>query len=188
VVISWSCNDINITNIDNELLVFYDGSFPSNTCDSPPHPDSVTIETASERRHHRTRRDRSSSSSSAAAAATETLPEGACRLRPWYLDFERLGWTQWVRYPTGYYANFCYGACSITPSGATNNATIVSNHAFVKSLYMAATNKSDSEGPQSEACCVSLRLSPINILYNNDEGQWVITEMAEMRADECGCL
>ena len=181
VIISWQTDKINGTSIGNELLVFYDGALPSNDCD-PPHHNLVTVETVSRRRRHRTRRDGSSSS------AAEELPVVSCSLHRWYLDFERLGWMQWIRYPTGYYANFCSGACAITPSGATDNSTIVSNHAFVKSLYRAATSGTDGEGPQTEACCVSLHLSPINILYNNDEGQWMLTEMAEMTAEECGCL
>ena len=182
--------------------MFYDGAVPSSDCHSQ-HPSPVAMETASERRRHRARRDESSSSSSSSplsplslssssseAASAEGQPAGSCRLHRWYLDFERLGWTQWIRFPTGYYANYCAGACRITPSGATDNATVVSNHAFVKSLYRAASNGSDAGGggPPSDACCVSLRLSPINILYNNDDGQWVLIEMKEMTADDCGCL
>ena len=180
MLISWQSVKINRTNIGKELLVFYEGAAPSNNCDSE-HPNSISVETESKRAHHRIRRDQSSSVEEVASAET-------CRLHRWYLDFQLLGWTQWVRYPTGYYANFCSGACFITPSGATNNSTIVSNHAFMKSLYLSATNGTDSGGPRNQACCVSLRLSPINILYNDDDGQWVMTEMAEMTADECGCL
>jgi len=194
-MISWETDKTNRTNISDELLLFYDGSPPpTNNC-HVQHPHLVAMETVSKQRHHRTRRDESlssltssSSSSAAAAAAAEVQTVGSCRLHRWYLDFARLGWTQWIRYPTGYYANYCAGACSITASGASDNSTTVSNHAFVKSLYLAATNRSDVTGPQTEACCVSLRLSPINILYNNDDGQWVMTEMAEMTADQCGCL
>ena len=189
LTISWEAEKVNRTSIGNELLVFYDGAAPSNDCDSQ-HPSSVTMETASKRRHRRSRRDVPSSLSSSipVSTAASQVPSGSCRLHRWYLNFERLGWTRWVRYPTGYYANYCSGACSVTAAGATDNATVMSNHAFVKSLYLAATNGTDAEGPEARACCVSLRLSPINILYNNDDGQWVLTEMAEMTADECGCL
>ena len=185
MIVSWQTDSVNRTNIGNELLVFYDGEPPSNDCDTQQ-PGSATMETVSKRRRRRrARRDEPSSSSSSAAGV---LPTGSCRLHPWYLDFGRLGWTQWVRYPTGYYANFCSGTCSITPSGATDNSTVMSNHAFAKSLYIAATSGADSAGPRTAGCCVSLSLSPINILYNNDAGQWVMTEMAEMTADQCGCL
>jgi len=118
--------------------------------------------------------------------------EDSCRLHRWYLDFERLGWARWVRIPTGYHANYCAGACRVAPSGAVDNGTTMSNHAFVTGLYLTATNGTDrGDGRRrrpTAACCVSVRLSPINILYNNDDGQWVITKMAEMIADKCGCL
>jgi len=173
VTVSWETAKINRTNIDDELLVFYPGDVPPNDC-------HLLIHHSNPQSRRRARREGSPQSSAAV--------EPSCRLHRWYLDFERLGWTQWIRYPTGFYANYCSGACSVTPSGATDNTTTVSNHAFVRSLYQAASNGTDQDGPPSGSCCVSLRLSPINILYNNDDGQWLLTEMAEMAAEACGCL
>jgi len=71
-----------------------------------------------------------------------------------------------------------------------DNSTTVSNHAFVRSLYVAANNGTGQSGPPhgGEACCVSLRLLPISLLYNDDNGHWVMTQMSEMTAQQCGCL
>jgi len=209
VTISWHTwrPGFNGTDVTSELLVFYDGPSAATPCNCAElqRPDFVVMETNVSKQRRRHRRDllpsllssssSSSSPSSSAAAAAATVvdmssSESSCRVHRWYLDFARLGWTQWVRYPTGYYANYCDGACTVSPPGTiADNSTIMSNHAFVKALYLAASNGSTEDGPRSPAaCCVSLRLSPINILYNNDDGQWVLTEMAEMTADECGCL
>ena len=180
--IRWQAGRNNGSSVADELLVFFDGKAPSKNCDSLRPSAAKTV---SKRRHRRSSRDQSPSLFS---SAEEDAVVGSCRLHRWYLDFERLGWTRWVRIPTGYYANYCSGTCSVTPSGVVDNSTTMSNHAFVKSLYLAATNGTDVDEPQGEACCVSVRLSPISILYNNDDGQWVMTRMAEMTADECGCL
>lgn len=117
--------------------------------------------------------------------------EVTCSLNSWYLDFAKLGWTSWIRFPLGYYANYCSGSC-VSPS-QTNPGGNMTNHAFVKGLYRAAL-QNDDPTPQASidalpaACCVPVRLSPINILYRNDDDNWIIRGMSEMVADQCGCL
>ena len=117
--------------------------------------------------------------------------EVTCSLTSWYLDFGKLGWTSWIRFPIGYYANYCSGSC-ISPS-QRNPGGNMTNHAFVKGLYRTAL-QNDNPVPQASidalptACCVPVRLSPINILYRNDDDNWIVREMSEMVADQCGCL
>lgn len=114
-----------------------------------------------------------------------------CSLTSWYLDFAKLGWTSWIRFPLGYYANYCSGSC--VASSQTNPGSNMTNHAFVKGLYRTALQNDDTV-PQASidalptACCVPVRLSPINILYRNDDDNWIIRGMSEMVADQCGCL
>ena len=115
-------------------------------------------------------------------------PAAVCTFHRWYLDFARMGWTSWIRFPTGYYANYCSGSCGGSGQTAINDSDNlnISNHAFVKSLYKAAV--AEPTGNIPAACCVPVRLASINILYHNDEGQWVLREMKEMIAEHCGCL
>jgi len=75
-VVSWQTDNINRTNIDNELLVFYEAEPPSESSCDTPYPSVVTMETASTRRRRgRTRRDEpsSTSSSSSSVAAIQVV-------------------------------------------------------------------------------------------------------------------
>ena len=110
-----------------------------------------------------------------------------CALHQWYLNFTRLGWTSWVQFPNGYFANYCEGSC-LNGATADQNASMT-NHAYVRNLYNLALQRNGEPGVNSPAvCCVPIRFSSINILYRNDANEWVMREMKEMIAERCGCL
>lgn len=106
-----------------------------------------------------------------------------CQLHSWYVDFAKMNWGRWILTPKGFHANYCAGSCSASPG---NNVTIT-NHAYIKGLYMSYLHESEVEGIPPTVC-VPVRLSPINLLYHNGNGSIIIRHMAEMVADSCACL
>uniref|UniRef100_A0A1I7TFK7 TGF_BETA_2 domain-containing protein n=1 Tax=Caenorhabditis tropicalis TaxID=1561998 RepID=A0A1I7TFK7_9PELO len=101
-----------------------------------------------------------------------------CRRTDLYVDFDDLGWQDWILAPKGYDAYQCQGTCP-NPMPAQLNA---SNHAIIQSLLHSL--KPDEVPPP---CCVPTETSPLSILYMDVDKVIVIKEYADMRVDSCGC-
>ena len=100
--------------------------------------------------------------------------EANCCLRELFIDFRNdLGW-KWIHAPTGYYANFCAGACPYLWS-------MDSQHATILSLY-----KSMNPRASSSPCCTPKELDPLTIMYY-DKGKYKLTQMTDMVLLSCKC-
>jgi bone morphogenetic protein 2/4 len=95
-----------------------------------------------------------------------------------YVDFERVGWNDWIVAPPGYQAFHCDGECRF-PLADHHNAT---NHATVQVLV-----NSVNPGAVPPPCCVPTTLSPISLLYLEEEGRVVLKSYENMIAENCGC-
>ncbi|CAI2353607.1 unnamed protein product [Caenorhabditis sp. 36 PRJEB53466] len=102
-----------------------------------------------------------------------------CRKTDLYVDFDELGWQDWIMAPKGYDAFQCQGSCP-NPMPAQLNA---SNHAIIQSLLHSL--KPDKWVPPP--CCVPTETSPLSILYMDVDKVIVIKEYADMRVESCGC-
>ncbi|KAM5140462.1 bone morphogenetic protein 2-A-like [Mantella aurantiaca] len=102
-----------------------------------------------------------------------------CERKPLYVDFEDIGWADWIISPKGYNAYHCKGAC-LFPLGQGLGAT---NHATVQSIVHALKLNQDIGTP----CCVPDRLNSINLLYFDDEENVVLKQYDDMVAVSCGC-
>nr|XP_033809860.1 embryonic growth/differentiation factor 1 [Geotrypetes seraphini] len=112
--------------------------------------------------------------------ATPSLvtPSSICRRRRLYIDFRDVGWQNWIIAPQGYLANYCQGECPY-PLAEMLNGT---NHAILQTLVHSLE---PNETPQP--CCVPIRLSPISMLYYDNDDNVVLRHYEEMVVDECGC-
>lgn len=101
-----------------------------------------------------------------------------CRRERLYVDFRRVGWDDWIVAPSGYDAYFCKGDCPF-PLPDRLNAT---NHAVVQTLV-------NSRYPDRvpKACCVPTELSPISMLYMDDDDKFVLKNHQNMVVEGCGC-
>ncbi|KAM9838137.1 bone morphogenetic protein 8A [Aulostomus maculatus] len=95
------------------------------------------------------------------------------------MHFSDLGWKDWVLAPTGYSAYYCDGECSY-PLGACMNAT---NHALIQQVVHLL--KPD-EVPK--ACCAPTKLSPISVLFYDDNNNVILKKHRNMVVKTCGCL
>uniref|UniRef100_A0A3B3ZFH4 TGF-beta family profile domain-containing protein n=1 Tax=Periophthalmus magnuspinnatus TaxID=409849 RepID=A0A3B3ZFH4_9GOBI len=105
-------------------------------------------------------------------------PSNVCRARRLYIDFKDVGWQDWIIAPQGYMANYCHGECPF-PLSETLNGT---NHAILQTLVHSL----DPQGTP-QPCCVPIRLSPISMLYYDNNDNVVLRHYQDMVVDECGC-
>ena len=108
--------------------------------------------------------------------------EEMCTLHPWTLNFQDLGFENWIIQPKYYEANVCRGSCSIDDHDEKN----MSSHSYLRQMYRKSTEDEHDLELIPPAVCVPLDMHPINILYV-DQGQPRVKRMAEMIADACGC-
>ncbi|NXF35130.1 DERR protein, partial [Nyctibius bracteatus] len=105
-------------------------------------------------------------------------PTNLCKPRRLYISFSDVGWENWIIAPQGYMANYCLGECPF-PLTAELNST---NHAILQTMVHSL----DPEGTP-QPCCVPVRLSPISILYYDNNDNVVLRHYEDMVVDECGC-
>ncbi|KAF3702197.1 Nodal -like protein 2-A Nodal-related protein 2-A Xnr-2-A [Channa argus] len=109
---------------------------------------------------------------------TEEVKKGhLCKKVDMWVDFEKIGWSEWIVYPKRYNAYRCDGSCP-RPVDENFNPT---NHAYMQSL-------TNLHNPDKVPCpsCVPTRLSPLSMLYY-ENGKLVMRNHDNMVAEECGC-
>lgn len=105
-------------------------------------------------------------------------PSNVCKARRLYIDFKDVGWQDWIIAPQGYMANYCHGECPFPLSESLNGT----NHAILQTLVHSL----DPQGTP-QPCCVPVRLSPISMLYYDNNDNVVLRHYQDMVVDECGC-
>ncbi|KAK1170705.1 protein DVR-1 [Acipenser oxyrinchus oxyrinchus] len=105
-------------------------------------------------------------------------PSNVCKPRRLYIDFKDVGWQDWIIAPQGYMANYCQGECPFPLSESLNGT----NHAILQTLV----HSFDPKGTP-QPCCVPIKLSPISMLYYDNNDNVVLRHYEDMVVDECGC-
>ncbi|GAB6021736.1 Bone morphoproteintic protein 4 [Chamberlinius hualienensis] len=102
----------------------------------------------------------------------------SCRRHSLYVDFQDVGWNDWIVAPPGYYAYYCDGECKFPLPDHLNTT----NHAIVQTLV-------HSVNPSSvpKVCCVPTELSPISMLYLDEYDKVVLKNYQDMVVEGCGC-
>ncbi|PSN48329.1 Protein decapentaplegic [Blattella germanica] len=101
-----------------------------------------------------------------------------CRRHPLYVDFQDVGWNDWIVAPPGYDAYYCHGDCPFPLADHLNST----NHAIVQTLV-------NSVNPSAvpKACCVPTSLTSISMLYLDEESKVVLKNYQDMAVLGCGC-
>ena len=100
-----------------------------------------------------------------------------CKKYEYEIDFNTIGWGQWIIHPKHFNARFCYGECP-SPLDVKYKPT---NHAMLQTLMKIKKPKS-----APLPCCVPVKLKPLSMLYFEYD-EIVVRHHEEMIADECGC-
>jgi len=102
----------------------------------------------------------------------------SCQMGMLYVNFEDLGWKDWVIAPDGFIAYYCTGECSF-PLTASMNAT---NHAIVSTLVHTYY---PLEYPKPS--CAPVKLGSISMLYYDDNSNVTVKKYKDMVIKSCGC-
>ncbi|XP_036455023.1 southpaw [Colossoma macropomum] len=100
-----------------------------------------------------------------------------CRRVDMWVDFDQIGWNEWIVHPKRYNAFRCEGECPI-PLDESFKPT---NHAYMQSLLKLYH-------PERVTCpsCVPTRLSSLSMLYYEGDDV-VLRHHEDMIVEECGC-
>ncbi|KAI6048499.1 growth/differentiation factor 3 [Marmota monax] len=113
----------------------------------------------------------------AAIPVPKASHKNLCRPHQLFINFQDLGWHKWIIAPKGFMANYCHGDCPLALTTYLNS----SNYAFMQALMHAV----DPEIPQ--AVCIPTKLSPISMLYQDNNDNVILRHYEDMVVDECGC-
>ncbi|XP_006901829.1 PREDICTED: growth/differentiation factor 3 [Elephantulus edwardii] len=108
---------------------------------------------------------------------SQTPCENLCHVHQLFISFRDLGWHKWIIAPKGFKANYCHGEC---PFSLTTSQTS-SNYAFMKAMMRVV----DPEVPK--AVCIPTKLSPISMLYRDNDDNVILRHYENMVVDDCGC-
>ncbi|XP_061555255.1 nodal homolog 2-A-like [Phycodurus eques] len=142
---------------------------------------SLDREAGSKTKRHRTKRfsqkHQRETRPMATLAGSEKKEGPLCRKVDMWVDFKKLGWSQWMVYPKRYNAFRCDGACP-TPVDESFKPT---NHAYMQSLLRL-------HHAHKVPClsCTPTRLAPLSMLYY-ENGKMVMRYHLDMVVEECSC-
>ena len=101
-----------------------------------------------------------------------------CQRYKMFVNFRSVGWHDWIVAPPGYEAHYCKGDCPY-PLADHLDPT---NHAVVQNLV-----HSTYPDRVPKACCVPTELSPISMLYLDEDQHVVLKIYQDMVVEKCGC-
>ncbi|GFO38827.1 nodal-related protein [Plakobranchus ocellatus] len=101
----------------------------------------------------------------------------SCRMYDFNVDFQVIGWGEWIIHPKRFNSKFCFGQCP-SPIEAKYHPT---NHAMLQTLMRM---KLPNVAPAP--CCVPTQLKPVSMLYLEYD-EVVVRSHEDMVADQCGC-
>ncbi|XP_067010499.2 uncharacterized protein [Anabrus simplex] len=102
-----------------------------------------------------------------------------CQRKRLMVDFAEFGWDTFIVSPKIFDAYYCSGACPF-PLNKTLNPT---NHATIQSLVHVIGREPGVPAP----CCVPDQLSPISMLYLDDNQNVVLKTYPAMSVNSCAC-
>ncbi|XP_022671106.1 bone morphogenetic protein 2-B-like isoform X2 [Varroa jacobsoni] len=103
-----------------------------------------------------------------------------CRRHSLYINFNDVGWNDWIVAPQGYNAYYCQGNCPF-PIPEHLNGT---NHAIVQTLVNSMRTGGNGV---PKACCVPTELTPISMLYVDAYERVILKNYQDMVVHGCGC-
>ncbi|XP_046513144.1 growth/differentiation factor 3 [Equus quagga] len=175
----WNNNPQKNLGLLLEILVKGDRDFGVNfqledTCARLRHSlhASLLVVTLNPEQCHPSSRKRRS-----AIPAPNASCKNLCHRHQLFINFRDLGWHKWIIAPKGFMANYCHGDCPFSLTTSLNS----SNYAFMQALMHAV----DPQIPQ--AVCIPTKLSPISMLYQDNDDNVILRHYEDMVVDECGC-
>ena len=148
------------------------------------YPNKRVLAGLKKRKNVKVRRPRRASRAQGNALKTED-----CRVYPWVVTLDDLGWKGLVLQPEILDIGFCHGDCKF--NSATVNATYISRNAYVRGVFLDVT-KRHGRGSRRRSgvpppACVPNKLQPLSLIFM-DGPLVTYKHVAEMIAITCRCL
>ncbi|CAH2293400.1 derriere [Pelobates cultripes] len=102
-----------------------------------------------------------------------------CKKLSIYVDFKDLGLQNWVVAPKGYSFNYCDGNCLPQFTKVQHEVNYSTGQAMTISR-----RSEDVSGP----CCIPVKMSPVSMLFYDNEDNIVLKQYENMSVDECDCV
>ena len=102
-----------------------------------------------------------------------------CRRVPYTIDFEKIGWENWIVHPLQYNAYRCVGEC--------NGSRLVTRHATNHAYIQGGLSRNPPKQGVPEPCCAPSKLLPMDVLFYED-GLVKQRVHEEMIVAECECF
>ncbi|CAL7937301.1 unnamed protein product [Xylocopa violacea] len=101
-----------------------------------------------------------------------------------YINFEDIGWSDWILHPSGYHAYFCRGSCSSAAS------LTISGSPYNNVIRRLLTKNGNTIHRRSEIvpCCSPTQLSAIQLLYVDSNNTITQKTLPNMVVEACGCM
>lgn len=99
-----------------------------------------------------------------------------------YINFQDIGWSDWILHPSGYHAYFCRGSCSTAASLTTGGSSY--NNVIRKLLAKDGSQQRSKIVP----CCSPTQLAPLQLLYINTNNTITQKTLPNMVVEACGCM
>uniref|UniRef100_V9KUY6 Bone morphogenetic protein 3 n=1 Tax=Callorhinchus milii TaxID=7868 RepID=V9KUY6_CALMI len=102
-----------------------------------------------------------------------------CTRRDLIVDFADIGWNEWIISPKSFDAYYCAGACQFPMPQSLRP----SNHATIQSIVRAVGVVPGIPEP----CCVPEEMSPIVILFMDENEDVILKSYPNMKVESCAC-
>ncbi|TRY85656.1 hypothetical protein DNTS_020359 [Danionella cerebrum] len=102
-----------------------------------------------------------------------------CARRYLKVDFADIGWSEWIISPKSFDAYYCSGSCQFPMPKSLKP----SNHATIQSIVRAVGVVPGIPEP----CCVPEKMSPLSILFFDEDKNVVLKVYPNMTVDSCAC-
>lgn len=99
-----------------------------------------------------------------------------------YINFQDIGWSDWILYPNGYHAYFCRGSCSTATSILNSGSPY--NNVITKLLTTDRIQHKSKILP----CCSPTQLGPLQLLYIDTNNSITTKTLPNMVVEACGCM
>lgn len=102
-----------------------------------------------------------------------------CRKNNFVIDFEKLGWSNWMMYPLRIKSLTCSGECGDLDHLKVNTTNVKQIENFINEISHYSSKASLS--------CVPNHLVPIDILYFDQRGDVTLSQVDQVVVRDCSC-
>ncbi|KAM7534143.1 hypothetical protein Aperf_G00000114518 [Anoplocephala perfoliata] len=157
-------------------------------CDSRTDPVDVNkgiLEIRHRSAVRRTRRSLDANGSNNVTIGNPCSPKGhkfSCCTQSFSLNFEDVGWNNWILHPKTVVPNYCHGSCQVNGIKKTPHSDLM--HLYRSQKY---DHLSEVQREAMLSCCHPVKMASISALYVDPDNELRMDTLHNIIVLECGC-